>query len=205
MAVHAKNRLPRSSIPSTPYEILTVKRPNVSKLRMFGSRLCARIPGAGKFPKLDHTNTNGIFLGFTATDNNIYFEDDDSGKVLIITYVLFDEAHLSVASNLAPLGSQALQRSGYSPADDTDQTKHIQLKLLSANATKPIVSTTQSIGINLHSAIPDTTIIPPNEIESIPTYLAVEPPPGTYVRLASRSSLSFKHNVHIVGGVIDPE
>ena len=92
---------------------------------MFGSRVCVRIPGAGKIPKLDHKNTNGIFLGFTAPDNNIYFEDNDSGKVLISTSVVFYEAHLVIASNLAPLGSQALQRSGYSPEDDADQTKPI--------------------------------------------------------------------------------
>ena len=48
-------------------------------------------------------------------------------------------------------------------------------------------------------------MIPPNEIVSIPTDLAVEPPPGTYIRLASWSSLSFKYNVHVVGGVIDPD
>ena len=54
MAVYVKNRLPHRSIPSTSYEMLTGKRPNVSKLRVFGSRVCARIPRAGKFPKLDH-------------------------------------------------------------------------------------------------------------------------------------------------------
>ena len=87
--------------------MLTGKRPNVRKLRVFGSRVCARMPGTCKFPKLDHTNKDGIFLGFTATDNTMYFKDDDSGKVLISTHILFDEAHLSVESNLTPLGFQA--------------------------------------------------------------------------------------------------
>lgn len=205
MAVHVKNRLPHTSISSTPYQKLTGKKPNLSKLRIFGSRVCARIPGASKFPKLDHKNTNGIFLGYTATDKNIYFEDDTTQKVLISTHALFDEAHLSVTNTTAPLGSQALQRTGYSPEDDRDETKPIQFKLLSSNATTPSISTRHSIGIDLHSASNNPIIIAPKTIGSIPTDVAMEPPPGTYVRLASRSGLSFKYNLHVIGGVIDPD
>ena len=205
MAVYVKNRLPHKAISCTPYQKLTGKKPNVSKLRVFGSRVFARIPGASKFPKLDYKNTNGIFLGYTATDNNIYFEDDDTQKVLISKHALFDEAHLSVPNSFTPLGSQALQRTGYSPEDDKDETKPIKFKLLSANATIPTVSTGQSIGIDLHSAFLKPITIAPNEIGSIPTDISMEPPSGSYVRLASRSSLSFKHNIHVIGGVIDPD
>ena len=205
MSVYVKNRLPHKSISCTPFQKLTGKKPDVSKLRIFGSRVCARIPGASKFPKLDQKNTNGIFLGYTATDKNIYFEDDTTQKVLISTHALFDEAHLSVANNSAPLGSQALQRTGYSPEDDRDETKPIQFKLLTSNATSPSISTKESIGIDLHSASNDPIVIEPNSIGTIPTDIAMEPPPGTYVRIASRSGLSFKYNLHVVGGVIDPD
>ena len=34
----------------------------------------------------------------------------------------------------------------------------------------------------------------------IPTDIAIEPLDGIYARLASRSSLAFKSNVHIIGG-----
>ena len=76
-------------------------------------------------PKLDHKNTNEIFLEYTATDDNIYFEDDDIQKVLISTHALFDEAHLSVPSSYAYIGLQVLQRIGYSPEDDNDITRPI--------------------------------------------------------------------------------
>ena len=33
----------------------------------------------------------------------------------------------------------------------------------------------------------------------------MKPPPGTYVRLESRSGLSFKHNIHVIGYVIAPD
>ena len=203
MAVYVKNRLPHKSIKCTPYEKLTGTKPNVSKLRVFGSRVCARIPGASKFPKLDQKNTNGIFLGYTATDNNIYFEDDTTNKVLISTHVLFDEAHLSVPQSMAPIASQALQRSGYTPENDTP--KPIKFKILSSHATTPSLSTPESIGLDIYSASTEPIIIEPNCVASIPTDIAMEPPAGTYVRLASRSGLSFKHNVHVIGGVIDPD
>lgn len=92
--------------------------------------MCACITGADKFPKLDHKNTNGIFLGFTATDNNIYFEDDDTGQVLISTHVMFNEAHLSVPNTYSSLGAQALQHTRYSPEDDVDSTKLVLIKVL---------------------------------------------------------------------------
>ena len=39
----------------------------------------------------------------------------------------------------------------------------------------------------------------------IPTDIAIEPPDGTYASLASRISLAFKSNVHVIGGFIDPD
>ena len=58
LAVYVKNKSPHNSIDIIPYQALTGKRADVSKLRIFGSRVCARIPEADKFPKLDHKNTN---------------------------------------------------------------------------------------------------------------------------------------------------
>ena len=205
LAVYIKNRLPHRSIKTTPYQELTGTRADVSKLKIFGSRVCARIPGADKFPKLDHKNTNGIFLGFTASDNNVYFEDDNTGKVLISTHVLFDEAHTSVPDNHMPLGAQALQRSGYH-IDDETQHLPLRIKLLSNNATKPSISTPDSVGIDLYSASTSPIVINPNDgTTKIPTDIAIEPPIGTYARIASRSSLAFNKNVHVAAGVIDPD
>ena len=140
MAVCIKNRLSHSSIPNTPYQQLTSRHEDVSKPRIFGSRVCARMPGAEKFPKLDHKNTNGAFRGYTATDNNIHFEDNDTGKVLISTHVLYDEAHLSAPHNYTPLGAHALHCTGYSP-DYDEPKKTVLFKILSENAKEPSRST----------------------------------------------------------------
>ena len=56
----------------------------------------------------------------------MYFEDNDTQQVLISTHVLFDEAHRSILNSHAPIGSQVLQRTGYSPEDDNDVTKPSQ-------------------------------------------------------------------------------
>ena len=119
---------------------MTGKIADVSNLRVFGSRVSARIPGADKIPKLDHKNTNGIFLGYTATDKNVYFEDDDTGRVLISTHVLYDEARMSIPSNSSPIGAHALQRAGYYNDNKTQQPLKVQL--LSSHATTPTQSTT---------------------------------------------------------------
>ena len=53
LSIYVKNRLPHRFLPSTPYQMLTGNKLDISKLRVFGSRVCARIPGASKFSKLD--------------------------------------------------------------------------------------------------------------------------------------------------------
>jgi len=52
--------------------------------------------------KLDpnHTTT-GIFLGFTATDRTIWFEDATTGEIKSARHPVFDEAHYS-ANNRPP-------------------------------------------------------------------------------------------------------
>ena len=58
---------------------------------MFGCPITVRLPG--KRPaKLDTHATKGIFLGFTATENNVYYLDSRSKKIKIATHVTFDEA-----------------------------------------------------------------------------------------------------------------
>ena len=83
----------------------TCLREDVSKPQIIGSRVCARIPGANTFPILDHQNTNGIFLGFTASKNNIHFEDDNICSVLTSTHVLFRKTRMSVTDYHIPLGA----------------------------------------------------------------------------------------------------
>ena len=205
-AVMVKNRLPHCSIPTTPYQELTGLKSDVSKLRVFGSRVFARKPGSDKWAKLDKKNTNGFFLGFTATDNNVYFQDDSSGRILTSTHVLFDEAHMSTPSNSTPLGAHSLQRSGYTQDSEIAKDTCLRIQHLSPHARTPTRSTPSSIGLDMYSAQSEPIILIPNGGTAyIPTDLAIQPPPGTYAKIASRSGLSFNHNVHVIGGTIDPD
>ncbi len=94
-AAYLKNRLPHSAIPITPYEAYTGVRPNLKHVQVFGSPIIARQPG--KRPaKLDSNSSVGIFLGYTATANNIYYMDHNPKKIKIGTHVVFDEAGYTI-------------------------------------------------------------------------------------------------------------
>ena len=80
MAVYIKNRLQFKSLQLTPFQSFTGKKPDLSRLRIFGSRVRTRRPGR-RPAKLDTHSDNGIFLSFGATDANAYFIDDASSYI----------------------------------------------------------------------------------------------------------------------------
>jgi hypothetical protein len=93
----------------TPFKGYFGTKPNLSHLKVFGSRVCVKCSG-DRSGKLDHNNFTGIFLGFTATDHNIYYLDLESGLVKCSHHTHFDEAwylqpsHLPAAQLLYDLG-----------------------------------------------------------------------------------------------------
>ena len=90
-AVYLHNRLVHSAINKTPYEAWCGRKPDVSNLRMFGARVCVKRTGTRRC-KLDRHDFTGIFLGYTATDQNILYLDLDSGIVKSCHHAIFDEA-----------------------------------------------------------------------------------------------------------------
>ena len=58
-AVYIKNRLPHTHIGKTPYEALTGTQPDLTNLRIFGSRLFIKKPGH-RPAKLDHHTSRRI-------------------------------------------------------------------------------------------------------------------------------------------------
>ena len=72
---------------TTPYH----KPPDLSNLRVFGSRVCVKRPGPRRC-KLDQSDYSGIFLGYTATDKNIIYLDTESGVVKTSHHATFDES-----------------------------------------------------------------------------------------------------------------
>lgn len=90
-AVYLHNRRVHSATGMTPYEGWWGVKPDLRHLRTFGSRVCVKKPGA-RSAKLDRHSFRGIFLGYTATDNNVLYLDLDTGLVKTSHHVVFDEA-----------------------------------------------------------------------------------------------------------------
>lgn len=213
-AVHVKNRLWHSSQNCTPYEAFTGTRPDLSLLRIFGSRVYVCDTGLKKV-KLDYHTRIGVFLCFSATQKNIYYLDDDTGKVKQGRHALFDEAHFTVPAAKAPLAAQTLQRLGYlqkeSWLDLDEQLKHTQaindelhVCPLTHTAIVPKQGKDESVGYDLFLDS-DSIQIEPNAVVLLSTGIAARPPKGSYLHVASRSSYALKCDLHIAGGVIDPD
>ena len=89
--VYLHNRLVHTVTKKTPFEAYFGIKPDLSLLKVFGSRVCVKRSGSRR-SKLDKHDFKGIFLGYTATDQNIVYLDLDSGVVKCSHHVEFDEA-----------------------------------------------------------------------------------------------------------------
>ena len=214
-AVYLKNRLPHKAIGCTPYFAWTGTKPSAKLLRIFGCPVVVKNPG--KRPaKLDHNTSAGIFLGYTATDHNIYYRDSKTQRVKIATHVQFDEAGTTVPrSELSPT-IIALQDMGMpketNTVTNTSETSNTSIdtevdvakvKLLSEKGKLPTRATNGSSGYDVYSAT-DTTV-PAGASCLVPTDMTFQPPPGTYGQLLSRSGLSVKSGIDVRAGTIDPD
>jgi hypothetical protein len=75
----------------TPYEAWWDEQPDLSLLKVFGSRVCVKVTGKRR-AKLDRHDFNGIFIGYTATDDNIKYIDINTGVTKVSHHAVFDEA-----------------------------------------------------------------------------------------------------------------
>jgi hypothetical protein len=90
-SVYLHNRLVHTTTKITPFEAYYGLRPDLSHLMVFGSRVCVKISGI-HCGKLDCPDFKGIFLGYTATDQNIVYLDLDTGVVKRSHHAQFDKA-----------------------------------------------------------------------------------------------------------------
>mmetsp|Transcript_12630 Transcript_12630/g.36754 ORF Transcript_12630/g.36754 Transcript_12630/m.36754 type:complete len:1246 (+) Transcript_12630:2039-5776(+) len=104
-ATYIKNRLWHASIKRTPFEEHHGVPPDVSHLRVFGSKITARIPGA-PLAKLDDHVYDGVFLGFGATSSLAVYYDIHTGRIKTAGNFRIDEAHFH--SSKRPPGAQFL-------------------------------------------------------------------------------------------------
>jgi hypothetical protein len=90
-SVYLHNCLVHSTTLSTPFGLYYGVKPDLEFLKTFGSRVCVKRSGVRR-AKLDCHDFTGIFLGYTATDQNIVYLDLDSGVVKNSHHATFDEA-----------------------------------------------------------------------------------------------------------------
>jgi hypothetical protein len=90
-SVYLHNRLVHSETKVTPFEHYFGMKPDLSHLKVFGSRVCVKRSG-DRNGKFDRNYFTGIFLGFAATDHNIIYLDLDSGLVKRSHHAQCDEA-----------------------------------------------------------------------------------------------------------------
>ena len=200
-----KNRLPHSEFQfkQTPYEKLTGVTPDLSKLRVFGSRIVTKRPGR-RTTKLSKHSYTGIFLRYAKTMRNIVYLDTITNRIKTTTYAKFDEAHFSRPEK--PPGAQILIELGLQSEDDTKKSSLPQkLKIVKKHpdAVEPKQGSTQAAGFDLYSV--DECIIPAGHVAVVDTGISAQFPTNTYGRIASRSGLALHNHVEIKGGVIDPD
>lgn len=124
------NLFPHGKRPLSPFEMLHGRKPDVSHLRIFGSRVYIRPPG--KRPsKLDLHAIKGIFLGYTSTLKQIYYLECSTNKVKIASHAKFDEGMNDLPlDQLPPFAIHIRKALGHSvPADLNEVTapQHVDI------------------------------------------------------------------------------
>ena len=206
-ASYIKNRLPHRHFDnkSTPYEKLTGLTPDLSKLRVFGSRIVTRKPGL-RNTKLSKHSYSGIFLRYAKTMKNIVYLDTNTNRIKTTTYAKFNEAHFSHANK--PPGAKVLIELGLksnqlSELANEPPPPELVIVRKHPEAVIPTKGSTGAAGFDLYS-IQDCKI-PPNNVAVIDTGIGTQFPNDTYGRIASRSGLALNNNIEIKGGIIDPD
>ena len=210
-AVYLKNRWPHQSLTHniTPYQALTNRIPDLSRLRIFGSRAYA-LKKSARRAKLDDITFAGRFLSYTGTDKVTNILCEKTNKVRTATHVTFDETHSTVPKDRRPKMAELLLQCGYNnKLFDEDPTSpkmgsvDLKVKLLSTDGIIPTRGTDNSIGYDVYGS--RDYLVMPGDCVAVGTDIALECPSGTYARIAEKSGLSLKHGLGIRGGVIDPD
>jgi hypothetical protein len=89
--VYLHNRLVYTSTKRMPFEAYYGLRSDLGHLKVFGSWVCIKMSGICR-GKLDRHDFKGIFLGYTATDQNIAYLDLNTGVVKQSHHAQFNEA-----------------------------------------------------------------------------------------------------------------
>lgn len=79
----------------------------------------------------------------------------------------------------------------------------MQVYRISDKAVLPAAATPGSAGYDV--CCMEDIVLAPNRLTCVPLGLKIIPPTGTYLRIAPRSGLAFKHWIDVFAGVVDPD
>ena len=124
----------------------------------------------------------GRFLAYAGpTEKNIYFIDDDTGKVKNGTHAIFDEAHMSAPQQHAPIAAQALQRLGYAQDEEYQQYHNQPIRVQYMN--EQVHNMNETIhGYNIYPDV-DSMEIQPHETTIVQTGILIHVPNGIIAEL----------------------
>ena len=151
--------------------------------------------GAMKGPLLAMALGAALLPGVGATGSTDETLRSDEGSGWDVGSILLVCGTLALAHVVKELGLGFWQRvAGSEPK--------LKVSLLSPEAVLPCRSSEDAAGLDVSSVV--SFVLQPGESRLVPTGVAIQCPPGTYGRLASRSSLAAR-NIHVGGGVVDPD
>ena len=195
-AVYLANRLLHRSIRMTPFQALHKRPPDLCHLRVFGSRCYYRNTKKNQKNMVLSTG-NGVFLGYTSSDKNVYVLNDTTNKILVASHKSFDEAHMTSPAEKQPPMSQAMIQAGYKNDLSTEKDSLIdpdnaglRVQLLSTDAQTPSRSTPEPAGLDVSST--ESVVIEPHSYTTIPLDIAIQAQPGTYAQIQERSSFAIQ-------------
>ena len=119
----------------------------------------------------------------------VYYIDDSTGTIRTGQHVIFNEAHMTVPAQYAPLTAQALQHLGYHANEswvqdfnneDNQPNEKPCVKKMTETAKIPTGGSEESVGYEVYLDQPQVTI-QPRQIQLLPTGISATPPSGMYI------------------------
>jgi hypothetical protein len=162
------NRRVHKSTLMTPFEAWNGFKPDLRTLHVFGSRVCVKRTGKRR-SKLDRHDFTGIFVGYTATDENIRYIDVHTQMLKSSHHAIFDEAWYLQPHR--PPFAQMLYDIGLEPDEE-----------LVIPTSQPVsIAPFPPLATKKPSPLPKLTTI-------IPLPLRASTPPTAYAAAAARST-----------------
>ena len=150
-AAYIHNRRVHHGILCTPFEKWYGRKPDLRKLRVFGSRVCVKRTGSRR-AKLDQHSFSGVFIGYTATDSNVRYIDVHTGIVKTSHHAVFDECWFH--QPWRPPAAQLLYELGNAVVNDLPDPPPVEPSTLPPSPTITSSEPHPSTPTPLHGELP---------------------------------------------------